>query len=159
MWEIYSQCPNISREIKISQVLVFHFTTLFSDCLQSRIENLVEHLHWCFFAEIVNFIGSLKMVLWEILQNSQENICFRISFSIKLNSVDLQLHSKRDTSTVFLWIFQNSLEYLFFAELYQVTPSDYSSINSISNEERIGVRNCKLWYKNHVPMWVTSATY
>ena len=35
--------------------------------------------------------GSLKMVLREISQNLQENICAKISFLIKLNSVDLQL--------------------------------------------------------------------
>ena len=32
-----------------------------------------------FFAEILNFLGSLKMVLWEISQNSPENICAGIS--------------------------------------------------------------------------------
>ena len=41
----------------------------------------------------------------------------------------------------------------FFAEHHQTTASDYSSINSISNEGRIGKRNCKLWYKNHVSIW------
>ena len=35
--------------------------------------------------------GLFKKVLWEISQNSQENICTRISFLIKSNSVDLQL--------------------------------------------------------------------
>ena len=45
-----------------------------------------------FFAEIFNFSGSLKMVLWEISQDPQENICVGISFLIKLNYVDLQLH-------------------------------------------------------------------
>ena len=42
---------------------------------------------------------------------------------------------------------------IFFAEHHQTTASDYSSINSISNEGRIGKRNCKLWYKNHVSIW------
>ena len=37
-----------------------------------------------FFAEIINFLGSLKMVLCEILQNSQENICVGISFFDKV---------------------------------------------------------------------------
>ena len=41
--------------------------------------------------KILNFLGPLKMVLWEILQNSQENICVGISFFDKVNSVDLQL--------------------------------------------------------------------
>ena len=34
---------------KISRVLVFHLTTPFIDCLQRRIENLIEHLQWSFF--------------------------------------------------------------------------------------------------------------
>ena len=33
-------------------------------------------------------------MLWKISQNSKENICAGISFSIKLNSADLQLHQK-----------------------------------------------------------------
>ena len=37
-------------------------------------------------------MGSLKKVLGEISQNSQENICAWISFLIKFNPVDLQLH-------------------------------------------------------------------
>ena len=36
--------------------------------------------------------GFFKKVLREISQNSQENISAGISFMIKLNSVDLQLH-------------------------------------------------------------------
>ena len=52
--------------------------------------------------------GSLKKVLWEILQNLQENICAGISFLIKLNSVVLQLHKKRVfIAGVFLWILRN----------------------------------------------------
>ena len=42
-----------------------------------------------------------------------------------------------------------------FAEHHQTTASDYSSINIISNEGRIGKRNCKLLYKNHKPIWRT----
>ena len=49
-----------------------------------------------------------KEVFWEIWQNSQENICARITLLIKLNSVDLQRHWKRNLSAgVFLWILQN----------------------------------------------------
>ena len=44
-WEICGQWPKFARVIKVSQVLVFHFTTPFSACLQKRIYNLVEHLH------------------------------------------------------------------------------------------------------------------
>ena len=37
-WEIYGQCTKFPRVIKISQVLIFHFTTSFSGCtLQRRI--------------------------------------------------------------------------------------------------------------------------
>ena len=36
-WEIYGQCTKLARVIKISQVLVFHFTTPFSGYLQGRI--------------------------------------------------------------------------------------------------------------------------
>ena len=35
--EIYCQCIKIARVIKISEVLVFHFTTPFSSCLQKGI--------------------------------------------------------------------------------------------------------------------------
>ena len=36
-WEIYGQCTKFAKVIKISQVLVFYFTTPFSGCLQRRI--------------------------------------------------------------------------------------------------------------------------
>ena len=36
-WEIYGQCTKFAKIIKISQVLVFHFTTPFSGFLQRRI--------------------------------------------------------------------------------------------------------------------------
>ena len=36
------------------------------------------------FVEILNFLGSLKIVLWEILQDSQENICVGISLFDKV---------------------------------------------------------------------------
>ena len=58
--------------------------------------------------------GSIKKVLWEISQNSQKNICARISFLIKLNSVDLQAHWKRFFRVgVFVWNLRNLLEHLF----------------------------------------------
>ena len=79
-----SKCTKFAREINISEVSVFHVTTPFSGCLDRRIYNLVEHLQWRFFAEILNFLGPLKMVLWEISQNSQENICAGISFFDKV---------------------------------------------------------------------------
>ena len=42
----------------------------------------------------------------------------------------------------------NFLVNIFLAEHHQTTGSDYISINSISNDGRIGKRNCKLWYRN-----------
>ena len=33
---------------------------------------------------------------------------------------------------------------------------DYNSVNS--NERKIDKQNCKLWYKNHVPIWARSVT-
>ena len=57
----YGQCTKFPRVIKVSQVLVFHFTTLFSGCLQRPIENLVEHLHWSFFSKIPNVVKLLTI--------------------------------------------------------------------------------------------------
>ena len=58
--------------------------------------------------------GFLKKVLWEISHNSQKNICAGISFLLKLNSVDPQLHWNRVFRTsVFLWNLRNLLEHLF----------------------------------------------
>ena len=46
-----------------------------------------------------------KIVFLEISQNSQENNCAIVSFLIKLQTLGLQLYSKRDSATgVFLWI-------------------------------------------------------
>ena len=42
------------------------------------------YLEWRFFVEIRNFLGSLKMAFWEILWNSQENICVGIYFFDKV---------------------------------------------------------------------------
>ena len=48
-----------------------------------------------------------KKTFLEISQNSQENICARVSFLIKLQVSGLQLYLKRDSSTgVFLWLFK-----------------------------------------------------
>ena len=50
----------------------------------------------------------------EILQNSQENTCVRVSFLIKLQASDLQLYWKRDSDTGgFLWILWNFYEHSF----------------------------------------------
>ena len=71
---------------------------------------------------------SLKKMLWEISQNSQENICAGISFLV--------------FSCEFCEICKNT----FFAEQQWMTAFDYSSINS--SEGSIGKRNCKLSYKS-----------
>ena len=36
-WEIFGQCRKFASVMKISQVLVYHFTTSFSGCLQKRL--------------------------------------------------------------------------------------------------------------------------
>ena len=60
-WEIYGQCTKFPRVIKVSQVLVFHFTTPFSGSWQSRIKNIVEHLQWSFSAKIPNGVKLLTI--------------------------------------------------------------------------------------------------
>ena len=42
---------------------------------------------------------SVKRVLLKISQNSQENICARVSSLIKLQASGLQLYKKRDSGT------------------------------------------------------------
>ena len=50
----------------------------------------------------------VEKIFLEISQNSQEKICGRVSFLIKLQARGLQLHLKRDSGAgVFLWILQN----------------------------------------------------
>ena len=50
----------------------------------------------------------IKKVFLEISQNSQENICARVSFLIKLQVSGLQLYWKRGSGTgIFLWILRN----------------------------------------------------
>ena len=103
--------------------------------------------------------GFFKKSVFEISQNSQQSISVGIFFLIKLNSVDLQLHEKRDSSAgVFLWILQIRKN-TFFSKHHQTDGSNCSSISSISNEGRIGKQNCKLWSKNHVPIWARRVTY
>ena len=54
-----------------------------------------------------------KKVFLQILQNSQESTCPKVSFLIKLQVLGLQLHLKRDSGTgVFLWILRNFKERL-----------------------------------------------
>ena len=58
---------------------------------------------------------SVKKVFLEISQNSQENICARVSFLIKLQILGLQLYQNRDSGTVFSCefcdIFKNTFSY------------------------------------------------
>ena len=52
------------QEIKISQVLAFHFSTPFRGYLEAYLEpGRTSSVQWRFFAEILNFLGPLKMVL------------------------------------------------------------------------------------------------
>ena len=61
---------------------------------------------WRMFQELMDKIieavvrkCSVKRVLLEISQNSQENICARVSSLIKLQASGLQLYEKRDSGT------------------------------------------------------------
>ena len=60
------------------------------------------------FSEAVVRMSSIKKVaLLEISQNSEESTCVRDSFLIKLQTIGLQLYSKRVSGTdVFQWILQ-----------------------------------------------------
>ena len=52
------------QEIKISQVLAFHFSTRFRGYLETYLEpGRTSFVQWRFFAEILNFLGPLKIVL------------------------------------------------------------------------------------------------
>ena len=84
------------------------------DCRKKTVLELI--------AEAVSQRCSVKKVFLEILQNSQESTCARVSFFKKKDSgTDVFLclrpatfFKKRDSSTcVFLWILQNFLEHLF----------------------------------------------
>ena len=82
-------------------------------------------------------MDSIKKVLREILQTSQEKTCAGLSFLTKSDAVDRQLHQNRDSCTgVFLWVLQ-SFKDTFFAEHDQATASDHSRTDS--GELRIGL--------------------
>ena len=56
---------------------------------------------------------SVKKVFLQISQNSQEKICARVSFLIKLQPWGPQLYWKRDSDTsAFLWILRDFYEHL-----------------------------------------------
>ena len=50
-WE---NSTKFARVTKVYQILVFHFTTIFSGFLQRRIQKVVEYLQWTFFEKILN---------------------------------------------------------------------------------------------------------
>ena len=84
------------------------------------------------------------MVFWKFCRIHKKTSGSESLFLIKLNSVDLQLHENETLAQVFSCEFCKIRKNTFFAEHHQTTASDYSSISSISNEGRIGKRNCKL---------------
>ena len=52
--------------------------------------------------------GSVRRVFLKISQNSMENTCAKVSFSIKLQAIPAPLLTKRDSGIgVFLWILRN----------------------------------------------------
>ena len=68
---------------------------------------------WLKYTEAVTQRCSVKKLLLEILQNSRENTCARVSFLIKLQAA-LQLYQKRDSGTgVFPMNFAKFLRHLF----------------------------------------------
>ena len=78
---------------------------------------------------------SVKQAFLEISQNSQENICRRVPFLIKLQSWGLQLYQKLDSdSGVFLQILRNFQKHFF----YKRSPADASEKfrNIFSKETR-----------------------
>ena len=60
-WEIYGQYTKFPRKIKVSRVLVFHFTTPFSGCFQRRIQNLVDICNGPLFVKIPNSVKLLTI--------------------------------------------------------------------------------------------------
>ena len=59
-WEIYGWCTRFSRVTKVSQILVSHFTTPFSGCLQAYLEPS-QTSQWSFFAKILNSFKPLTI--------------------------------------------------------------------------------------------------
>ena len=102
--------------------------------------------------------GSLKIVLGEISQNSQE-IYAGISFFIKLLTLYICCFIKnKSLAQVFSCEFCEICKNTFFAEHHRTTDSYYSSTNG--NESRIGKRNRKLiQIKAYVPIWAGSVSY
>ena len=102
--------------------------------------------------------GSLKIVLGEISQNSQE-IYAGISFFIKLLTLQICCFIKNKLVQVFSCEFCEICKNTFFAEHHRTTASYKSSING--NEGRISKRGCKLCTKIKacVPIWSRIVSY
>ena len=69
---------------------------------QIKFSNQIEISVLMSLIEVVAQRCSVKKVLLEISQNSQENTCAKVSFLIKLQAL-----GKRLCTGVFLWILQN----------------------------------------------------
>ena len=69
------------------------------------------------------------MVLWEIWQNWQENICVGIPF---FDKVKLSFIKNEALAQVFSCEFCKIRKNTCFTEHHQTTASDYSSVNNIS---------------------------
>ena len=65
-----------------------------------------------------------KNVFLEILQNSKENTCARVSFLIKLQAWDLQLYWKRELAQMFSCEFCGISKNTFFQRTPPVVASD-----------------------------------
>ena len=97
-----------NRELKFPKYLIW---TLFV-CWEKR-SGKCEHNNMnanydIFSAEAAFRRFSVKKIFLKISKNWQENTCARVSFSIKLQVLGLQLCLKRDSGTgVFLWFLQN----------------------------------------------------
>ena len=92
-----------------------------SKCASASIAQQTRCLNWKGYQKVHTISGKIvlqaeastggvpwKKVFLKISQNSQENICARVSLLIKLMTWSLQFYLKRDSGTrVFLWILWN----------------------------------------------------
>ena len=79
------------------------------------------------YSEAVAQTCSVKKVFLEILQNSQESICARVSFLIKLQALPASLLKKR-LAQVFSFEFCKISKNIFFYRTPLVAASIYSTI-------------------------------
>ena len=96
--------------------------------LSSRYLLISAHFLWISWKNQKNFKSShqkcsIKKVFLQILQNSQENTCARVSFLIKLLVWVLQLIKKETLAQVFLCEFCQIFKNNFFTE-HRVTASE-----------------------------------